>query len=167
MDTTVVPIKYKTKYIGNHVTTGGKFTAGINIASGQFTAGSVDTSSAPWFVNVLVNYGKNWNATNRMITGQGEDDSRKTLKSKILRHWPFKTPCHCLCANFYCFVLFFNHVNHHQSNRRSEYKTQELIIIVLPSWYKYLVMATLAKRKRTKASIMVFSSISKRSEHLR
>ncbi len=30
-----------------------------------------------------------------------------------------------------------------------------------------LVMATLAKRKRTKASIMVFSSISKRSEHLR
>jgi len=31
----------------------------------------------------------------------------------------------------------------------------------------HLVMATLAKRKRTKASIMVFSSISKRSEHLR
>ncbi len=31
----------------------------------------------------------------------------------------------------------------------------------------YVVMATLAKRKRTKASIMVFSSISKRSEHLR
>jgi hypothetical protein len=30
-----------------------------------------------------------------------------------------------------------------------------------------VVMATLAKRKRTKASIMVFSSISKRSEHLR
>ncbi len=30
-----------------------------------------------------------------------------------------------------------------------------------------LVMATLAKRKRTKALIMVFSSISKRSEHLR
>jgi hypothetical protein len=30
-----------------------------------------------------------------------------------------------------------------------------------------LVMATLAKRKRTKASILVFSSISKRSEHLR
>jgi hypothetical protein len=30
-----------------------------------------------------------------------------------------------------------------------------------------LVMATLAKRKRTKASIMVFSSISKRSEHIR
>jgi hypothetical protein len=30
-----------------------------------------------------------------------------------------------------------------------------------------LVMATLAKRKRTKASIVVFSSISKRSEHLR
>ncbi len=30
-----------------------------------------------------------------------------------------------------------------------------------------LVMATLAKRKRTKASIMVFSSISMRSEHLR
>jgi hypothetical protein len=30
-----------------------------------------------------------------------------------------------------------------------------------------LVMAKLAKRKRTKASIMVFSSISKRSEHLR
>jgi hypothetical protein len=29
-----------------------------------------------------------------------------------------------------------------------------------------LVMATLAKRKRTKASIMVFSSISKRSEQL-
>ncbi len=33
--------------------------------------------------------------------------------------------------------------------------------------YFILVMATLAKRKRTKASIMVFSSISKRSEHLR
>ncbi len=34
--------------------------------------------------------------------------------------------------------------------------------------YEYLlVMATLAKRKRTKASIMVFSSISKRSEQLR
>ena len=32
---------------------------------------------------------------------------------------------------------------------------------------KELVTATLAKRKRTKASIMVFSSISKRSEHLR
>ncbi len=30
-----------------------------------------------------------------------------------------------------------------------------------------LVMATLAKRKRTTASIIVFSSISKRSEHLR
>jgi hypothetical protein len=30
-----------------------------------------------------------------------------------------------------------------------------------------VVMATLAKRKRTKALIMVFSSISKRSEHLR
>ncbi len=30
-----------------------------------------------------------------------------------------------------------------------------------------LVMATLAKRKRTKASIMVFSSISKQSEHVR
>ncbi len=30
-----------------------------------------------------------------------------------------------------------------------------------------VVMATLAKRKRTKASKMVFSSISKRSEHLR
>jgi hypothetical protein len=28
-------------------------------------------------------------------------------------------------------------------------------------------MATLAKRKRTKASIMVFSSISKQSEHFR
>jgi hypothetical protein len=33
--------------------------------------------------------------------------------------------------------------------------------------YSELVMATLAKQKRTKASIMVFSSISKRSEHLR
>jgi hypothetical protein len=32
--------------------------------------------------------------------------------------------------------------------------------------YSVLVMATLAKRKRTKASIMVFSSISKRSEYL-
>jgi hypothetical protein len=31
----------------------------------------------------------------------------------------------------------------------------------------FVVMATLAKRKQTKASIMVFSSISKRSEHLR
>jgi len=30
-----------------------------------------------------------------------------------------------------------------------------------------VVMATLAKQKRTKASIMVFSSISKRSEHVR
>ncbi len=30
-----------------------------------------------------------------------------------------------------------------------------------------IVMATLAKRKRTKASIIVFSSISKRSEHVR
>jgi hypothetical protein len=30
----------------------------------------------------------------------------------------------------------------------------------------HLVMATLAKRKRTKASIMVFSFISKRSEQL-
>ncbi len=30
-----------------------------------------------------------------------------------------------------------------------------------------VVMATLAKRKRTKASIMVFSSISKRRKHLR
>ncbi len=30
-----------------------------------------------------------------------------------------------------------------------------------------LVMATLVKQKRTKASILVFSSISKRSEHLR
>jgi hypothetical protein len=30
-----------------------------------------------------------------------------------------------------------------------------------------LVMATLAKQKRTKASIMVFSLISKRSEYLR
>ncbi len=29
-------------------------------------------------------------------------------------------------------MLFFNHVNHHQSNRRSEYKTQELIIIYSP-----------------------------------
>jgi len=30
-----------------------------------------------------------------------------------------------------------------------------------------LVMATIARRKRTKASIIVFSSIAKRSEHLR
>ncbi len=37
----------------------------------------------------------------------------------------------------------------------------------LVDWSWELVMATLAKRKQTKASIMVFSSISKRSEHLR
>jgi hypothetical protein len=50
------------------------------------------------------------------------------------------------------------------------YKIDSLMLenkFIADHYYKGLVMATLAKRKRMKASIMVFSSISKRSEHLR
>ena len=49
---------------------------------------------------------------------------------------------------------------------RYRLKCRKSVYILLHILY-ILVMAKLAKRKRTKASIMVFSSISKRSEHLR
>jgi hypothetical protein len=49
---------------------------------------------------------------------------------------------------------------------RYRLKCRKNVYILLHILY-ILVMAKLAKRKRTKASIMVFSSISKRSKHLR
>ncbi len=81
-----------------------------------------------------------------------------------------KTKCeHYSVIHFLSFVLCVVDPDPHGSTLIGSPRSGSVLGmgIRIQVWIQELVMATLAKRKRTKASIMVFSSISKRSEHLR